>query len=105
MNEVEKRQVKGIWIPIEVWESTDLHMAEKLVLAEIDSFEKSQGCFVSNGYLGRFLDLSPSRISQIVSHLKELGYISVEIIYKTGSKEVDRRIIKINKEKIYNLEK
>jgi len=97
----EKRQVKGIWIPINIWESEDLSMPEKIVLAEIDSFEKAQGCFASNNFLGRFLKLTPGRISQIISRLRELDYISIEFIYHNNSKEIEKRVIKINKRKIY----
>lgn len=99
--EIEKRQVKGIWIPIQIWESNNLSMTEKIVLAEIDSFEKAQGCFASNNFLGKFLGLTPGRISQIISRLKELNYISIEYIYRDDSKEIEKRIIKTNKKEIY----
>ena len=101
-SEIEIRQVKGIWIPIQIWESEDLSMPEKIVLAEIDSFEKAQGCFASNNFLARFLKLTPGRISQIISRLKELNYISIELIYHDNSREIEKRIIKINKMKVYN---
>ena len=97
----EKRKVKGIWIPIGIWSNRELSITERVILAEINNFENAKGCFISNNSLGRFVGLSGSRISQIISRLKDLEYVSIELFYKEGSKEVERRLIRINKEKYY----
>ena len=91
------RDFRGIWIPKEVWLSKDLSTNEKILLAEIDSLGgSSDGCFASNQYFADFFDLSKDRISRLVSGLKNKGYITVELIYKEGTCEVDKRIIKLN---------
>ena len=36
---MNERQVKGIWIPIEIWEAADLNWNERVLLIEIDSFK------------------------------------------------------------------
>ena len=91
------RDFRGIWIPKEIWLSKDLSTNEKVLLAEIDSLGgSSDGCFASNQYFADFFDLSKDRISRLVSGLKNKGYITVELIYKEGTCEVDKRIIKLN---------
>ena len=91
------RDFRGIWIPKEIWLSKDLSTNEKILLAEIDSLGgSSDGCFASNQYFADFFDLSKDRISRLVSGLKNKGYITVELSYKEGSYEVDKRIIKAN---------
>ena len=91
------RDFRGIWIPKEIWLNKDLSTNEKILLAEIESLGGlSNGCFASNQYLAEFFDLSKDRISRLVSGLKNKGYITVELIYKEGTCEVDKRIIKLN---------
>ena len=91
------RDFRGIWIPKDIWLSKDLSVNEKILLAEIDSLGgSSDGCFASNQYFADFFDLSKDRISRLVSGLKNKGYITVELIYKEGTCEVDKRIIKLN---------
>ena len=91
------REFRGIWIPKDIWLNKDLSTNEKVLLAEIDSLGgSSDGCFASNQYFADFFDLSKDRISRLVSGLKNKGYITVELIYKEGTCEVDKRIIKLN---------
>lgn len=97
-----KRKVTGIWIPINIWEDDNLSRIERDALTEILHFDQGElGCFASNNYFGKILKVTPGRVSQVISSLKEKGYINVEITYKPGSKEVDRRTIKVNYAKIY----
>ena len=91
------REFRGIWIPKDIWLNKDLSTNEKVLLAEIDSLGgSSDGCFASNQYFADFFDLSKDRISRLVSGLKNKGYITVELTYKEGTCEVDKRIIKLN---------
>ena len=91
------RDFRGIWIPKEIWLNKDLSTNEKILLAEIESLGGlSNGCFASNQYLAEFFDLSKDRISKLISGLKNKGYITVELSYKEGTYEVDKRIIKAN---------
>lgn len=70
--------MKGIWIPIEVWEAEDLSWNEKFVLMEIDSFtQKGKECYISNRYLADKLGVSEVTISKYISHLIEAGYVKL----------------------------
>ena len=91
------RGFKGIWIPREIWLSKELTIQEKVLLAEIDSLDNDEGCFASNDYFATFLGLSKERTRKIIASLKDKGYISIELIYKEGTKEVDKRIIRVIK--------
>lgn len=99
----QKREFKGIWIPKEIWLNDELSMQERILLAEIDSFETKNGCFASNAYLGKIVRLSPSRVSTIISNLITLKYIKSEFIYEPHSRKIAKRILKINKAKVYNI--
>lgn len=95
MNENQIRDFKGIWIPKNIWLAQDLGWTEKLVLVEIDSLDGEQGCFASNEYLSSFFGLSKDRISKVISTLKNKGYITVELQYKEGTRQIEKRIIRI----------
>ncbi len=102
MENGQKREFKGIWIPKEIWLDDELAMIDKILLSEIDSFETKNGCFASNSYLGKIIRLSPSRVSGIISKLIKLDYLTSELIYRYHSKEVDKRILRVNKKKIFS---
>ena len=90
------RDFLGVWIPREVWLNKDLSTNEKVLLADIASLGgMSNGCFATNQYLADFFGLSKDRISKLISSLKNKGYITVELVYKEGTYEVEQRLIKI----------
>ena len=89
------RDFKGIWIPKGIWLDKNLTIQEKVFLAEIDSLEGENGCFASNAYFAEFFGLSKERVRKIIAELVEKGYITNELIYKEGTKEVDKRILKV----------
>ena len=88
------RGFRGIWIPAEIWLDKNLTVNEKVLLAEIDSLSKIDGCYASNQYFADFLGLSKERARKLVSSLKDKGYVEITLIYKENSNEVDQRIIK-----------
>lgn len=91
-----ERAFKGIWIPKEIWLSNDLGWTEKLLLVEIDSLDKKDGCWATNEHFAEFFSLSKDRISKLISSLKKKGYISVELVYKPGTNQIDKRVVRIN---------
>lgn len=89
------RDFKGIWIPKHIWLADDLGWSEKLLLVEIDSLDQDNGCFASNEHFAQFFGLSKDRISKMITALKRKGYITVELTYKQGTKQIDKRIIRV----------
>jgi hypothetical protein len=74
----ENRDFKGVWIPKETWLNIDLSIIEKVLLVEIDSLDNSErGCFASNEYLAKFVQLSESRVAHIISDLRKRNYLRV----------------------------
>jgi hypothetical protein len=72
----ENRDFKGVWIPKEIWLNTDLSIIEKVLLVEIDSLDNSErGCFASNEYLAKFVQLSEGRVANIISDLKKRKFL------------------------------
>ena len=72
----EKRIIKGIWIPIEIWKMKQLDLVEKFLLAEIDSFMSSdKDCDILNATFAEKLGVSESKIVKSISKLKSLGLI------------------------------
>lgn len=98
MAEQNNRAFKGVWISKEIWLAKDLGWSEKLLLVEIDSLDGEQGCFASNEYLANFFGLSKDRISKMVSSLKKKGYITVQVFYKEGTRQIDKRVIRLNRQ-------
>lgn len=72
-----ERIVKGIWIPIEIWEAEDLSWNEKILLMEIDSFT-SQGkdCFISDEYISELIGISERSARTMLSNLITKGYVN-----------------------------
>ncbi len=89
------RAFKGIWIPKEIWLDKELSWIEKFLLVEIESLDNEQGCWASNDYFASFFGVSKDRISKLISGLNKEGYITVELIYKKGTKAVEKRVVKI----------
>lgn len=91
---MNNRDFKGIWIPKNIWLSTELSALEKVLLAEIDSLDAGEGCIATNQYFAGFLGVSKSWVSKLISGLEKKKYITLEMVYKKGKKEIDKRIIR-----------
>ena len=83
-----KRKFKGIWIPAEVWESTNLTLQEKVFLVEIDSLDNEKGCYANNNYFAKFFGLSSTRVSLVISSLVKKGFVTSIILQSEGNKRI-----------------
>jgi len=73
-----KREITGIWIPIEIWEHKELVPLEKILYAEICSLGgEKNGCYASNEYFAKHLQVTERRIQQMIQHLKDLKLIYI----------------------------
>lgn len=96
------RAFKGVWIPASVWLSKDLSLQEKHFIVEIDSLDNEYGCFATNKYFADFFNMSQHRVSQIISQLKDKGYLNIE--YEMQGKQIIRRILRVNRPPYPSLE-
>jgi len=69
------RAFKGVWIPAEIWNSTELLWTEKCLLAEIDSLDNGEGCWASNDYLAEKMQTTKGNIANTISKLRGIGLI------------------------------
>lgn len=76
---MEERAFKGVWIPKEIWLDTRLNALDKIILAEIDSFDSNYGgCCASNQYIAEFCQCSERKVSEAISKLAKIGYIYIQ---------------------------
>lgn len=88
------QRLKGLWIPAEILLNGELSDKEKIILAIILYLsEETKSCFASNKYIANIVNVTHERVSKIVSSLKDKGYVSVKLKYKTDSKEIEERQI------------
>ncbi len=75
--ENSKRVWNGIWIPKDIYLSTDAKWITKILFLEIHSFTANgKPCFFSNNYISNFLGVSDRQVSRLISDLKKMGWIS-----------------------------
>lgn len=75
-NKKMDRQIKGIFIPIEIWQDNTLTWKEKVLLMEIDSFtSKDLDCYFSNEYIATLLGVKEDTASGLVRSLIRKGFI------------------------------
>ena len=99
-----QRDFKGVWIPKEIWENKDLTLQEKVFLIEIDSLDGEDGCYATNSHFSEFFRVTKGRCSQVISSLEEKKFITIQFI-KNEKKQIEKRIIRINKNKMNELRK
>ena len=88
------QKLKRLWIPAEILLNENLSDKEKIILSIILYLsEETKSCFASNKYIANIVNVTPERVSKIISSLKDKGYISVKLKYKTDSKEIEERQI------------
>ena len=89
------RKFKGVWIPAEYWLDENLTIMEVVLITEIDSLDGENGCFASNKHFADFLGVTSGRASQLITDLKEKGYI--QTTYTTNNNVTQRITRVVNK--------
>lgn len=83
-------------IPANVRYDSNIPANAKLLYGEITALCNERGyCWASNAYFAELYKVSKTSVSNWISGLQKQGYLSVELIYKEGSKEIESRYIKI----------
>jgi len=89
-----ERAFEGIWIPKEIWLSTDLTLQEKVFYVEIKSLDNENGCFANNQYFADFFGVSKVRVSEVINSLVEKGYVQSTVDQANGNKRILKTLIK-----------
>lgn len=72
MEQEQKKEFTGVWIPKHIIEDVDISMTDKIIYAEIACFDI---CYKSNEKLGKRYGLKADTISKIVSRLIKKKYV------------------------------
>ena len=86
-----------MYIPKEVMallQNEEITIQESFVLSIIDFLDSKGECFASNDFIAKSIGLKKRRVIEIITNLEGKGYINRTVVYKTGTKEVDKRILK-----------
>jgi len=84
-------------IPADVRYNKNLTANAKLLYGEITALTNEKGfCWASNSYFSELYKVEKGTISRWISQLEKNDHISTKLIYKKDSKEVERRVIKID---------
>ena len=84
--------LKGVWIPIEILTDKKLSDKEKNIYAIILYLSKENDyCYLTNKSISELLNISITQVSKLVNSLKDKNYISIELIYKENSKQIEMR--------------
>ncbi|BDC92253.1 helix-turn-helix domain-containing protein [Treponema bryantii] len=93
----EKKQIRFIIVPDFIIDDLNIPDGEKLLFGEIASNSLEKGfCWFSNKHLMERFHIGERTASRWVNDLKKKGYITVEIVRKNGSEEIDERQIRID---------
>ncbi len=97
--EQDKIGMESLYIPKEIMkllQNKELSLQEAFTLSIIDFLDSRGECFASNEFFGKSLGVSTERARKIISSLYDKKYINRKVIYKNGTTEVDKRILKVN---------
>ena len=84
--------LKGVWIPIEILTDNKLSDKEKTIYAIILYLSKENNyCYLTNKSISELLNISITQVSKLINSLKDKNYISIELIYKENSKQIEMR--------------
>lgn len=90
-NKPPKKQIKGIWIPIEImnlFTSKQIGSLEVLLVGTIYCLSASngKGCWASNSYLAKQLGKTPEWIKQVIRKLRKMGVLQTIGSIKKGGR-------------------
>lgn len=95
---MEKQTQKNFYavIPAFVRYDKDLQPNAKLLYGEITALSNEKGfCWAENEYFANLYNVSKTSISKWISCLIKKKYITSEIVYKQGTKEIEHRYLRI----------
>lgn len=94
--ESQGHQLKGYWVPIEIWNDKNIAWCEKQVLIELMNRAIDYKLVISLSWLSEICDYSLTNIKRILYNLRDKKYLFVFPIRKWGTLDGCKRYIKIN---------
>ncbi|MBS7266029.1 MAG: helix-turn-helix domain-containing protein [Treponema sp.] len=92
-----KKQIRFIIVPDFIIDDLNIPDGEKLLFGEIASNSLEKGfCWFSNKHLMERFHIGERTASRWVNDLRKKGYITIKIVKRKGSEEVDERQISVD---------
>jgi hypothetical protein len=84
----------GVWIPSEVLQLETLSITEKVVYGIISALDNEDGCYASNGYIARTLQLSDRQVKNVLKTLIDYNLVKrIEIYGKRILRTVEKQAL------------
>ena len=84
----------GVWIPTEVLQLETLSITEKVVYGIVSALDNEEGCYASNGYLARTLQLSDRQVKNVLKTLIDYNLVKrIEIDGKRILRTVEKQAL------------
>lgn len=84
-------------IPASVRYDEELKPNEKLLYSEITALTNKNGeCYATNNYFSKLYKVHKNTISVWIQNLKDKHYINISFKYKDNTKEIEKRVIRID---------
>lgn len=94
MSQTERKPGYYAILTAEVRYDKNLTADEKLLYAEITALTQMNGaCYAPNSYFAELFSCEERTIRRRLEKLEKAGYIERIVIYKDGTKEVEKRIL------------
>lgn len=92
-----------IQVPLDLLSGYDLTPTDYLVFGQIYTMlNVTHKCFMSNASIGHKLGIKANTVQKSISKMKKMGLLNTTLIYKDGSKEVDKRFITLTPHDVYH---
>jgi len=76
---IQRRGFAGVWTPREIWLDLEMSRTEKILLAQIDSFDRGpRGCIATDAYFAKFFNLGVRQVKRYIARLVRRGWIESE---------------------------
>lgn len=89
---------KGVFIPADIFLIKDLSLAEKILIVTILGLDNGGGCYASNEYLSKFVQITPTSCSGIISNLKKSG-----LLFEPKKFDGRKRYLSVNTNFLYEM--
>lgn len=94
----ENRDLKGVWIPKEIYLADYLSWTEKMLLIEIDSLDKEDThCFASNEHFCNFLGIKDRQLRDCLNTLR-IGLLIENVSFDGRTRIMKSNIKYMNEE-------
>jgi len=81
-----KKECKGLWIPIEIYENQELSIQDIFLLCEIHSLDNGAGCFAKNEHFCKRMKIKERALQNHLNLLNKEGFIKIALNRKNNTR-------------------